>query len=115
MEPRASRPAVTAALPAIGTLVGAALYGYVLTTVNLPEQWGYWLGGAAVLGCVIGRWYAILGALATLVLPLETGAGTGEVTALAFFVYLPGASLGIAVGVGLRRAIQTLSRRLERV
>jgi hypothetical protein len=112
MEPRASRPTASAALLAVGAVAGSTLYGYLLTTANLPEEWGYWLGGAVVLGLLIGRWYTVLGALATVALPLDhEGGGAAEATVLTIFVYLPGAALGIAVGVGIRKAIRTLTRR----
>jgi hypothetical protein len=115
MEPRASRPSASAALLAVVAVAGSALYGYVLTTVDLPEEWGFWLGGAVVLGLLIGRWYTVLGALATLALPLDhEGGGAAEVTVVTIFVYLPAAALGIALGVGIREAIRMLTRRKAR-
>jgi hypothetical protein len=88
-------------------LVGTGLYGYLLASVNLPEEWGYWLFGGAVLGLIVGRWYMLLGSLTPLVfLFTDSGGVDDELLGLLFLVYLPGALLAILSGIGVRRLIE---------
>lgn len=76
-----------------------------MTRVNLPEEWGYWLGGGLLLGLVIGDARALLCSLAPLVLvlsPSATGSGQAEVNELVVGAYVPGAFVSVLLGIGMR-------------
>jgi hypothetical protein len=98
----------------IASVVATGVYAYVLTQVNLPEEWVYWIGGGVLLGAIVGRWYALLGSLAPLVFAFTSpasGSVQEEVNAWLVGVYVPGAFLAILAGLAARRAIRAITRR----
>jgi hypothetical protein len=92
----------------LAAIVGASLYGYLLTTVNLPEQWGYWLFSGMLLGLLIGHWYVLIASLAPLVFFFtDSGAVDAELLGLVLVIYIPGAFLAILLGIGGRKVLDT--------
>jgi hypothetical protein len=116
---RASPPGAARGRGGVGawlaaTAVATVAYAYALTTVNLPEQWGYWIGGGVLLGAAIGRWHALLGALAPFVFVFTSpasGSGQEEVNSWVVLYYVPGTFVAILLGLAARAAVGAAARR----
>ena len=100
--------------PLIASALATGVYAYVLTQVNLPEEWLYWIGGGVLLGATTGSWHALLCSLAPVVFAFTSsasGSAQEEVNAWLVGVYVPGAFVAILAGLAARRATQAIMRR----
>lgn len=98
----------------IASAVATGVYAYVLTEVNLPEEWVYWIGGGIVVGAIIGAWHALLASLAPLVFLFSSpasGSVQEEINTWLVGVYVPGSFLAILLGLAARQASRAITRR----
>ncbi len=96
---------------ATAVVVGGVLYGYVMHSIDLPEEIAVYMAVGFGLGLVVGRWPIVAAGLSALSIGIADPSADRVLWEIICFVYLPAAVLSVAAGVLMHFAAHRLIGR----